>query len=355
MNLKTIRAKIAKHNVLGFLASLKLTTFCLFFLGVLTFWGTIYQVNNGLYLAQERFFNSSFIPVGFLYLPSAKLIMCVLFVNLVSALVMRFNFTPKNLGLLVLHFGLIILLISGFVTGFSKEYFLTVKEGEISNLAEDYYKWNLIISSSNSKKIIPLSKLKNQSEIQLDSPQKIIRINKVFKNAQLFDTPFAGRILKEMPLEKDYEKNIPGLIMQFDNQEITLEGLNQQIETLPEDNSVSFLLSRKSENLPFSLELVDVSRELHPGTEIAKSYSSKVKLRSDIVRDFEISMNKPLRTGLYTVYQASYGINEDGEEFSVFAVVRNLNYYLPYIGSLLASLGLWINFIGMFLKRRIKQ
>ncbi len=347
MKIKTLIAK---------LASLKLTTFCLFFLGVLTFWGTIYQVNNGLYLAQEKFFNSYFVQAGVLFFPSAKLIMWILFLNLVSAFVVRFKVTPNKIGLLVLHGGLITLLISGFVTGFSKEYFLTVKEGEISNLLEDYYKWNLVISSSDGscpKVTHDLLSLKNQSQIQFECLEKPLKISKVFKNAQLFDTPFAGLILKQMPLEKDYEKNIPGLILELEGQEILLEGSSQQFQSLPASN-LNLALVRKSETLPFSIELVDISRELHPGTEIAKSYSSKIKVKSDITRDFEISMNKPFRSGLYTVYQASYGINEDGEEFSVFAVVRNLNYYLPYIGSLLASLGLWINFVGAFFRRRIK-
>lgn len=359
MSFKTTRAKLSSNPIIRIFASLQLTTVCLFLLGVLTLWGTIDQVNNGLYLAQQKFFNSFFIPVGPVFLPSAKSIMWILSVNLIFAFLFRFNYCRKNLGLIVLHSGLLVLLISGFVTSFSQEYFLNIKEGEINNLLEDYYDWELVIAdgkSPDNKTIISLDNLRDNTSLYQSASGLDIKLNKYFKNAQLFDTPFAGLILKEMPLEKDYEKNIPGLILSIKNKEIKLEGLSQKSATYQDQGfDLTLLLRRQSNRLPFSLELIDVSRELHPGTEIAKSYSSKVRLHDHLKRELEISMNKPLRSGLYTIYQASYGINEDGEEFSVFAVVRNLNYFLPYVGSLLAALGLWIHFILMYLSKIKKQ
>ena len=43
-----------------FLGSVRITVACLFLLFILTFWGTIAQVQQGLYAAQDRFFILSF-------------------------------------------------------------------------------------------------------------------------------------------------------------------------------------------------------------------------------------------------------------------------------------------------------
>ena len=52
--------------MIKFLSSPRITVVCLFLLFILTFWGTIAQVQQGLYLAQERyFFNSFFFSAGY--------------------------------------------------------------------------------------------------------------------------------------------------------------------------------------------------------------------------------------------------------------------------------------------------
>ncbi len=64
-------------------ASIRLTVFCLFWLGVLTFFGTLYQTEHGIYLAQERYFHSMIWMLGGLIpLPGGLLTMGTLFLNL---------------------------------------------------------------------------------------------------------------------------------------------------------------------------------------------------------------------------------------------------------------------------------
>ena len=50
--------------MLKLLSSVRITVVCIFLLFVLTFWGTVAQVQQGLYIAQERFFNSFFFLAG---------------------------------------------------------------------------------------------------------------------------------------------------------------------------------------------------------------------------------------------------------------------------------------------------
>lgn len=336
------------------LASLKITVACLMLLAVLTFWGTIDQVENGLYLAQEKFFNSYFVYIGFLPIPSARLTVWLLFFNLLASLLVRFDFSFKKLGLIISHLGMLTLLISGFLTlNFSHESFLTLLEGESGNRASDYMKWELVLKSKQKELIIPEAKLKQGFIIETAGHS--LEVKNFYINAQIFETPFAGKILKELELSKDYENNSRAirLVDKASQEIIEMDGFDHYYKELSGQDRLILVLRKKEYKLPFAIELIDVERELHTGTEKAKEYSSKVLLKEKgLKRELKISMNKPLRSGLYTVYQSSYGISEDGQEISSFAVVKNLNYTLPYIGSLLASLGLFIHFISGFLKLR---
>ena len=112
-------------------------------------------------------------------------------------------------------------------------------------------------------------------------------------------------------------------------------------------------LERLSSELPVIIRLDDVKRDLHPNTQVAKAYASTISVLeegSNKFRKVEISMNKPFRYKDYTFYQASYGIDTDGVEFSSLAVVKNAGRLVPYIASFLTVLGLAIHFIMHFLK-----
>ncbi|MEC8677500.1 MAG: ResB protein required for cytochrome C biosynthesis, partial [Candidatus Margulisiibacteriota bacterium] len=58
---------------------------------------------------------------------------------------------------------------------------------------------------------------------------------------------------------------------------------------------------------------------------------------------FTIEMNQPLRYSGYTFFQSSY--TED-KETSVFQVVKNPSWQVPYISSLLIVIGLLIQMTG---------
>ena len=55
-------------------------------------------------------------------------------------------------------------------------------------------------------------------------------------------------------------------------------------------------IQKKKTYLPFTIELIDFKKVMHPGTEVAKAYSSKINLiENNIPRSVLIEMNKPLR------------------------------------------------------------
>ena len=85
---------------------------------VLVFWGTLAQVNLGLYKAQNEFFRSFLIywqPAGsglkIPVFPGGYLVGGVLVLNLIASQIRRFSFTASKAGLWMVHVGLILLLV----------------------------------------------------------------------------------------------------------------------------------------------------------------------------------------------------------------------------------------------------
>ena len=117
-----------------------------------------------------------------------------------------------------------------------------------------------------------------------------------------------------------------------------------------------FALRHKRYPLPLTVKLIDFMKEVHPGTDVARSYKSKVEIESNgLNRETVIFMNNPLRYKNYTFYQASYSIDAQGRESSTLAVVRNSGRVLPYIASLTTFAGLVIHFLTMAFGARNKK
>src|SRR3954451_5379007 len=106
------------NKVIDFFTSLRLTVVCLGLGLVLIFWGTLAQVDLGLYKAQNEFFRSFFIywgPKGAAWkvpiFPGGYFVGGLLLINLVTAHFKRFKFTRKKLGIWMVHIGVILLLL----------------------------------------------------------------------------------------------------------------------------------------------------------------------------------------------------------------------------------------------------
>ena len=84
---------------------------------------------------------------------------------------------------------------------------------------------------------------------------------------------------------------------------------------------------------------------MHPGTGIAKSYSSNVNVIEDgMSKHILIKMNNPLRHKGYTFYQSSFIESLEGET-SVLAAVKNYGRLFPYISSIIMCFGLLIHLV----------
>jgi cytochrome c biogenesis protein ResB len=178
----------------------------------------------------------------------------LLFLNLLAAAIFRLKYRWRQGGLLLIHYGLLLLVGGGFfIAVTAQEYFLTLREGESSRIA--------------------------------------IRVE-----------------AQEARPDQRQEKVV----------------------------------------LPVEIKLLDFEKSMHPGTDIPRSFSSRIEITTEGAHhQAVISMNRPLRYREYTFYQSSYSEDGMGGESSTFSVVRNSGRWLPYIASALIFLGLAGHFLVM--------
>ena len=93
------------------------------------------------------------------------------------------------------------------------------------------------------------------------------------------------------------------------------------------------------EYLPYSIELLDVENEFYQGTEIPFNFESDIVLNMEgnQSRRALVYMNTPLRHDGKTFYQ--YQMNA-AADYTVFQVIRNPSWLIPYIACVLVSIGL---------------
>jgi len=118
------------------LASLKLTVVLLLLQGMLVVGGTLYQAGSGIYAAQRDVFAAWIILLhGVIPLPGMLLVSSLLFVNLLAAAAFRLPYRWRQAGLLLIHYGLLLLVGGGFfIASVSREYSLTLRESESSRI-----------------------------------------------------------------------------------------------------------------------------------------------------------------------------------------------------------------------------
>ncbi len=110
------------------LSSMILSVVLVVLLGLLTWLGTLAQIDNSTYAVQQEYFESWFVvaklPVSIwgthlfdmkVPLPGAYPVMGLLFVNLMVGGLVRMKWNVRNSGILITHLGIALLLVAGFV------------------------------------------------------------------------------------------------------------------------------------------------------------------------------------------------------------------------------------------------
>ncbi len=377
-----------------FFTSLKLTVVLLALSIVLVFWATLAQVKLGIWGVQQEFFRTFFVlgkipgtEVPIPLFPGGYTLGAFLLINLISAHVHRFKFTLKKSGIILTHFGLILLLVGELATNlWQEDFMLRLDEGQTRNYSESLRETELAVVDTSDPEwddvvAIPTDRLSALSEIQ--HPKLPFRVvtrayypNAFVETAPTDGTPPAAQdvpvratrdigtraVVRPQPITyRDDQRNWPTAFVELIGSEGSLgiwmlsAGLIHPQTFDYQGRSWTLQIRPERKYKPFSLTLLDFSHDRYAGTNIPKNFSSRVLLRTDDGRDDRevlIYMNNPLRYAGLTFYQASF---ENDDKTTVLQVVRNPSWLVPYIACLAMWAGLMIQFcihlVGFMRKR----
>lgn len=350
-------------DIINFLKQPKIFVFALIWMMILIFLGTLAQKDMGLYAAQKRYFSAWITWFWFLPMPGGRFTLIVILINLSFFFFNKSIWKIKKLGIVILHLGGILLFVGGGLTAiFSSEGNMVIEEGAQTNYVEDYHFMELAIintsaSSFDEFTIFDQALLKRNQILKHTNLNFEIEILNYLENCEptrrtspagiLHKGLLKNFMLNELKSEKEDNWNRPGMIYKISNSGTIADGmygifLGQSVsQTISvNDKDYTIILRRKRTHLPFSIELLDFKKILHPGTDIPKSYSSDINLiENGAVRKILIEMNEPLRHKGYTFFQSSF-IEGPDSETTVLAVVKNYGRLFPYISSIIMCIGL---------------
>lgn len=401
-------------GVFAALGSMKLTVVLLLLLGVVTFAGTLAQEPLGLYEAQKRFFESFFVvwdtgvPLFGLRggsgpmtinvpLPGGYALMVGLFVNLVVGGVLRHRWTIRNVGILVTHLGIGLLLIAGFVKlHFSYAGHVALFEGRSARHMISFHEFELALLRRDGdrivERVVPAHALAGAlyGTVVIDAPDVPFRVEvsgwldncmprqkgPMFEAAGATATDAQGVVtfLQERPLTKEREANLAGcrvkIVEKVGLHETTaiLWGLDTGAYQTARDPFTFRIgadagdgeppvewgldLRRVTWDLPFKVRLDKFEKTDHPGTITPRDFSSWVTVQEDggAERSVHIYMNHPLRSHDHVFFQTSWGPNPNaggkGPPFySVFEVAKNPSDAWPKYASYVVLAGLLVHFV----------
>ncbi|MBK7644281.1 MAG: cytochrome c biogenesis protein ResB [Planctomycetes bacterium] len=365
-------------GILDFFSSLGLSSALLILLALLTYLGTIDQVDHGLFEAQKKYFESMVVwqQVGPLVvpLPGAYLVMVLLCVNLVLGGLVRIRKGWATVGVIVTHCGIILMMIAGLVKfKYCKEGHVTLYEGQAKSEFESYYDWELVVLEPTERGTViehpieptAVEHSKGDKGRTFDDPTLpfALQVTHYMRNCQMMpkgpmfsvDVPVVdGAFLREMPLEKETEQNVPGVYVTAIGRDgsrtdgIVWGGSNAPLRANLAGKAFGLDLRRQKFPMPFEVRLDKFTKEDHPRMAMAKVFSSDVTVReSNSTRAVKISMNEPLRDKGLVLYQASWGPSNarPGERlFSTLAVVSNPSDQWPLWSCLVIAVGLLTHF-----------
>ena len=387
-------------SLFQFFSSLKLTVVLLSLSLILIFFGTLDQVQYGIWHTQELYFESFLVvwtfpehaPLGQhlhwirIPMPGGYLLGSMLLINLLAAHFTRFKLSWAKCGIFLIHSGLILLLISELMTDIlAVESQMPVDEGGTSNYSQGFRENELVFidrshPEHDSVHTIPASLLKPGKRIDVPNTPLSIRTVRYHGNAEIARATSGsptesiatrgaavrmGIIVNPKPetYSEDEINTVTAFVEVIKGEDSLGTWLvsNVMDERFPPqmvdagDRSFEIALRFTRHYYPFEIELIDFKHEKYPGTEVPFNFSSEVKItHQDSTKNQKalIYMNHPLRYEGLTFFQASF-TNQD--KTSIFQVVRNPGWLLPYLSVLLMGLGMCAQFGMHFFKFLGKQ
>jgi hypothetical protein len=369
---------------------------------LLTWFGTLEQVDHGLYEVQKRYFESWFVvhhlgPVPIL-LPGGMKVMLLLALNLVVGGMIRIRWNKRNAGVLIAHFGMAFLMVAGAVKQFnSEDGLMSLHPNQQRGVFESDSRYEVVIWDATEQMQAGNAAYAPITEHRID-PDDVRALTgdrrRTFHSEVLpFDVvlerfvansrivPAAGIGVPSYPVIDGWtaqylpplkvdEVRVPAVyatVMTPDGGQ--KRGILWGLEIVPwtfelGDRTWAMTLRREVYDLPFQLRLDEFRKEFHPGITMPRAFESDVTRvkPGEPDRQVLIEMNQPLREDSYVVYQAQYNTDSKGVDYTILQIVRNPSDQWPKYACYVIAFGLLLAFgqrlfdyLGSEKRRRLRE
>jgi hypothetical protein len=390
------------------LASLRLTVVLFALSLLLVLFGTLAQMDLGLYAVLHGYFRAAFVWVpwqlfvrfgqvflgvdpkthvgGTFPFPGGWLLGSLLLVNVLAAHAVRFRISWKRSGVLILHTGLIVLMLGELVTGlFAVEARMTIAQGESISFTEVSNATELAItdtSSSDADQVtaIPASLLKPGQVVRSELLPFDVEVVDYLKNSDLADvypgdprtedvfTALDGKRYAVVPegeakgvdangrddvpavrvrlLKKDSDQVLGTYLLSvwFNPNSVNRVILFPDQQLSMDGKAYKLELRPRREYKPYSILLREFHHEVYPGTDKPKDYTSLVHLTDPSQRE-ERDVRIYMNNPLRYGGETFYQTGFlPGDRGTVLQVVRNPGWLMPYFSCILVALGMAVHF-----------
>ena len=382
-------ARPNSRTLLGYafdvLSGFGLATVLLLLLGLLTWFATLEQIDNGLYPTLNKYFHwksvfllpeiqGKMVPLP---LPGGYWVGAVLLLNLTLGGVIRIRKGWRHVGNLISHLGIIFMLVGGGVAHhFSERGNMAVREGESSSAAEDYFEYVVEVAEIKNGKMDSIHVIRGgQMDDLTGGDARLFRFP-----ALPFDLELAGYLgnavpvgmterapdqgqltvdgyyLKKKPDEVNAEAHTAGCYARVVHRDGTksapfiLAGASfHPFSIRHEDRIFTVDMRKRLWPMPFTVKLDEFTAAFHPGTMKPAKFISKItRIENGGEAKVTIQMNEPMRYEGLTFFQASYGPPGAGpgqKMYSVFEIVKNPADKWPEYSLYVVSFGMLVTFL----------
>jgi ABC-type transport system involved in cytochrome c biogenesis permease subunit len=362
------------------LASLQLTVGLMACGVLLVFFGTLAQIDNGIWSVVEEYFASWVVlvpaelihkflgvfwkemfppgsgPWGAEYkfpLPGGFTIGFAMLANLLAAHAVRFRLSWKRAGVILIHSGLALLLVGEYMTRTGAvEQQMVIPQGSDANYTEDTRNLELAFTDRSdpaADHVVSVSQ--NRLMQAARSGQRVahpdlpvdVQVLEYMKNSDLKNpgpdnraTAGAGtevaavRIPEASGVDTKQQGDVGSAYVRFFDKpsgaDLGTYLVSQYLKPEPvrfDGKPYQVALRRARYYKPYRIHLNQFRFDRYEGTQKPKNYSSDVLVYDEagnLQRDQRISMNNPLRYGGETFYQSSF---DKAETTTILQVVKN--------------------------------
>lgn len=258
------------------------------------------------------------------------------------------------------------------------------KDWQFANMYAPMLGGNLLAVSragdmgGDSMVTFPESELRGKGELRNEKLPVSFHIKQYWPNCRIYWRPTTNSVqphadhgmladcfvIPAAPVTDSDHRNLPGAVVELHNAKGSLgkwllwSGSDSANDGVSIDGKPYHLaLQFKRYYKPYSIGLVKFSNDKYKGTDVAKNFSSSLRLvnpQSNEDREVLIKMNNPLRYQGTTYYQA--GFDKVRPDVTILEVVTNPGWLTPYLACALVAAGMIIQFlshlIGFAMKRK---